>query len=165
MKIRENGILKVVRPDRLERPTFWFVARRSIQLSYGRNLTYNLKLPQPISQSPSRCRYRHLIPGRRLVSALDRLALYRALRRRLQQVSLRVELVNHGQFRTVHLEREHLALDILAREREPDLRRQFAIAAIAKRDVNIPARRRSGPLSLIRARNNRILARDHPGHE
>ena len=26
----------MVRPDRLERPTFWFVARRSIQLSYGR---------------------------------------------------------------------------------------------------------------------------------
>ena len=26
----------LVRPDRLERPTFWFVARRSIQLSYGR---------------------------------------------------------------------------------------------------------------------------------
>ena len=26
----------VVRPARLERATFWFVARRSIQLSYGR---------------------------------------------------------------------------------------------------------------------------------
>jgi hypothetical protein len=36
MKIRKNGVLRVVRPDRLERPTFWFVARRSIQLSYGR---------------------------------------------------------------------------------------------------------------------------------
>ncbi len=28
----------VVRPDRLERPTFWFVARRSIHLSYGRTI-------------------------------------------------------------------------------------------------------------------------------
>jgi hypothetical protein len=35
-----------VRPDRLERPTFWFVARRSIQLSYGRNFAYSSKLPQ-----------------------------------------------------------------------------------------------------------------------
>jgi hypothetical protein len=27
---------KVVRPERFELPTFWFVARRSIQLSYER---------------------------------------------------------------------------------------------------------------------------------
>jgi hypothetical protein len=27
---------KVVRPERFELPAFWFVARRSIQLSYGR---------------------------------------------------------------------------------------------------------------------------------
>ncbi len=27
---------KVVRPERVELPTFWFVAKRSIQLSYGR---------------------------------------------------------------------------------------------------------------------------------
>jgi hypothetical protein len=26
----------VVRPERFELPAFWFVARRSIQLSYGR---------------------------------------------------------------------------------------------------------------------------------
>ena len=29
-------IEKVARPERVELPTFWFVARRSIQLSYGR---------------------------------------------------------------------------------------------------------------------------------
>jgi hypothetical protein len=44
----------MVRPDRLERPTFWFVARRSIQLSYGRNLErkpYKTRLPQARKRS------------------------------------------------------------------------------------------------------------------
>ncbi len=34
--MREFGFGEVVRPGGLELPTFWFVARRSIQLSYGR---------------------------------------------------------------------------------------------------------------------------------
>ena len=34
--------LEMVRPDRFELPTSWFVARRSIQLSYGRKWKQNL---------------------------------------------------------------------------------------------------------------------------
>ena len=35
-QIEERG--RMVRPERFELPAFWFVARRSIQLSYGRAL-------------------------------------------------------------------------------------------------------------------------------
>jgi hypothetical protein len=41
----------MVRPERVELPTFWFVARRSIQLSYGRTLS-----SLPFSSATSTCR-------------------------------------------------------------------------------------------------------------
>ena len=49
----------VVRPDRFERPTFWFVARRSIQLSYGRTVVRRSTLSMyrtlfPSATSPRR---------------------------------------------------------------------------------------------------------------
>ena len=34
-----NPLIKLVRPERFERPTPWFVAKYSIQLSYGRKKT------------------------------------------------------------------------------------------------------------------------------
>ena len=39
----------MVRPDRVELPTFWFVARRSIQLSYGRTrwMANSSNVPSP----------------------------------------------------------------------------------------------------------------------
>ena len=39
--------LKVVRPGGFELPTFWFVARRSIQLSYGRTVRRLLSTVYP----------------------------------------------------------------------------------------------------------------------
>ena len=38
----------MVRPDRVELPTFWFVARRSIQLSYGRMFSTTCGLYQTL---------------------------------------------------------------------------------------------------------------------
>jgi hypothetical protein len=36
LKLADYGLRKMVRPERFELPTLWFVARCSIQLSYGR---------------------------------------------------------------------------------------------------------------------------------
>jgi hypothetical protein len=37
-----KSLRNMVRPERVELPTFWFVARRSIQLSYGRTVAFPL---------------------------------------------------------------------------------------------------------------------------
>src|ERR1700730_10630220 len=41
----------MVRPGGLELPTFWFVARRSIQLSYGRTVIHTNNTTRPIRLS------------------------------------------------------------------------------------------------------------------
>jgi hypothetical protein len=41
----------MVRPGGLELPTFWFVARRSIQLSYGRAVQRSLAQARKLGQS------------------------------------------------------------------------------------------------------------------
>ena len=47
----------MVRPERFELPAFWFVARRSIQLSYGRTVVSNLLL-NSLQQLPLRLQIR-----------------------------------------------------------------------------------------------------------
>jgi hypothetical protein len=48
----------MVRAERFELPTFWFVARRSIQLSYARR-RYHHRLPKGVKNSKLRA-----LPGR-----------------------------------------------------------------------------------------------------
>ena len=48
----------MVRPERFELPAFWFVARRSIQLSYGRNTRAAKRLIRQEIRHECRCRER-----------------------------------------------------------------------------------------------------------
>src|ERR1700722_11384723 len=133
----------MVRPDRLERPTFWFVARRSIQLSYGRatlsgyHSLYRRCLPCPAIHV--------LISGRRLVRALQRLSFYRTLHRGLQRVPLGVELVYDLELHPLRLEGQHLARHRLASQREAPLRSRAGV----ERHVDLPSAARALPFSFI----------------
>ena len=70
----------MVRPDRVELPTFWFVARRSIQLSYGRTRwmanSFNVPSPGPLCNHHPRTN--PLAPGT-LTIYLHRIASSRLL--------------------------------------------------------------------------------------
>ena len=44
----------MARPERFELPTFWFVARHSIQLSYGREKPANFLLAEREGFEPSK---------------------------------------------------------------------------------------------------------------
>jgi hypothetical protein len=45
----------MVRPERFELPTLWFVAKYSIQLSYGRTRLVQLRTKDRLSGIESRC--------------------------------------------------------------------------------------------------------------
>ena len=47
-------MMQMARPERFELPTFWFVARHSIQLSYGRVATGKSKLAEREGFEPSK---------------------------------------------------------------------------------------------------------------
>ncbi len=51
---RDPFSISLARPERFELPTFWFVARHSIQLSYGREKPANYPLAEREGFEPSK---------------------------------------------------------------------------------------------------------------
>ena len=72
MRATRKSLKNMARPERVELPTFWFVARRSIQLSYGRaalkeSLEYDrhafLATAKPTAVVANRIQIREVGPG------------------------------------------------------------------------------------------------------
>ena len=90
---------EVVRPERFELPTFWFVARRSIQLSYERTrtlFTINRLARFLLQFQPRVCMHSHPINSKWLSRNCLRVRASSAVARRSIQVSYRRVTVSNS---------------------------------------------------------------------